>query len=92
MQNVMQRRVELLVRIDAQRVEMAQSCRRLKAPLSFADQGLAILRYLRSHPVLVAGVVALVVAKRNSMDGLMSGAWGLWKGYRYVAMLATKLL
>lgn len=88
---VMQRRSELLARIAAQREQIAEVGARWKAPLALADQGLAVVRFLRSHPVLVAGVVALLVIRRRGVVGLLKGGWRVWKGYRYLAALSEKL-
>ncbi|HEU0282750.1 MAG TPA: YqjK-like family protein, partial [Gallionella sp.] len=59
MLEVMQRRGELLARIASQREQVAEIGARWQAPLTLADQGLAAMRFLRSNPVLVAGVAAL---------------------------------
>lgn len=88
---VMQRRSELLARIAAQREQMTEAGARWQAPLELADQGLAVVRFLRSHPVLVAGVVALFVIRRRGMAGLVKGGWRMWKGYRYLTALSKKL-
>ena len=88
---VMQRRGELLARIAAQREQMAEVGARWKAPLALADQGLAVVRFLRSHPVLVDGIVALFVIRRCGVVGLLKSGWRVWKGYRYLAALSEKL-
>ncbi len=88
---VMQRRGELLARIAAQREQVAEIGVRWQAPLALADQGLAVVRFLRSHPVLVAGVVALFVIRRRGVVGLVKGGWRVWKGYRFLAVFAEKL-
>lgn len=90
MSAVMQRRGELLARIAAQREQVAGVGARWKAPLALADQGLAVVRFLRSHPVLVAGVAALIVIRRRSVVGLLRGGWRVWKGYRFLATLSEK--
>lgn len=88
---VMQRRGELLARIAAQRGELAEYAARWQAPLALADQGLAAVRYLRAHPVLVAAAVAVVVLRRRGVMGLVRGGWRMWQGYRYVTMLSARL-
>lgn len=88
---VMQRRGELLARIAAQREQVAGIGARWQAPLALADQGLAVVRFLRSHPVLVAGVVELFVIRRRGVAGLVKGGWRVWKGYRFLTVLAEKL-
>lgn len=88
---VMQRRGELLSRIAAQREQAAALGARWQAPLAVADQGLAVLRFLRSNPVLVAGVAALVVIRRRGVTGLVRVVWRAWKGYRYFTRLSKYL-
>lgn len=88
---VMQRRGELLAKIAAQRGQVAQIGARWQAPLALADQGLAVVRFLRSHPALVAGVVALFVIRRRGVVGLVKGGWRVWKGYRFLTTLSEKL-
>jgi len=91
MLEVMQRRGELLSRIATQREQIAGMGARWQAPLAVADQGLAAMRFLRSNPVLVAGVAALLVVRRRGLIGLMRGVWRVWKGYRYFTGLSKKL-
>jgi hypothetical protein len=91
MSAVMRRRGELLARIEAQREQVAGIGARWQAPLALVDQGLAAVRFLRSHPVLVAGMVALIVVRRRGVVGLVKGGWRVWKGYRFFAALSEKL-
>lgn len=88
---VMQRRGELLAKIAAQRGQVAQIGARWQAPLALADQGLAVVRFLCSHPALVAGVVALFVIRRRGVVGLVKGGWRVWKGYRFLTALSERL-
>lgn len=91
MLEVMQRRGELLARIAAQRGQVAEIGMRWRNPLALADEGLAAACFLRSNPVLVAGVAALLVIRRRGMVGLMKGVWRVWKGYRYLTAFSAKL-
>ena len=91
MLEVMQRRGELLAKIASQREQMAEIGKRWQTPLALADQGLAVMRFLRSNPALAAGVAALFVARRRGLAGLVRGAWRVWKGYRYLAAFSAKL-
>lgn len=90
--NVMQRRRELLARIAAQREQVAELGARLQAPLALADRGLAVARFLRSNPLLVAGIVGgLVAFRRRGILGSVQGVWRLWKKYRYLGAIAAGL-
>lgn len=91
MLKLMQRRGELLARITAQREQLAETGIRWQAPLAVADQGLAIVRFLRSHPLLVAAAVALLVIRRRGVIGLVKGGWRVWKGYRFLTALWERL-
>lgn len=91
MLEVMQRRGELLARIAAQREQVAEIGTRWQTPLALADQGLAAVRFLRSNPVLVAGVAALLVIRRRGVVGLVKGVWRAWRGYRYFTAVSEKL-
>ena len=91
MLEVMQKRGELLARIASQREQVAEMGARWQTPLALADQGLAAMRFLRSNPVLVAGVAALFVIRRRGVAGLVRGVWRMWKGYRYFTALSAKL-
>lgn len=88
---IMQRRGELLARIAAQREQVAEAGARWRAPLALADQGLAVARFLRARPVLVATLAALLVIRRRGVMGLIGGGWKVWKGYRYLAAFSAKL-
>lgn len=86
-----QRRGELLARIDAQRGQLAEIAACWESPLALADKGVSILRFLRGHPLLVAGGIAFVVLRRRGVAGLFGRAWQLWQGYRHFADLRKKL-
>jgi len=85
-----QRRGELLARIAVQREEMTEIEAEWNAPLALADQGVAAVRFLRHHPLLVAGAIAFVMIRRHSVAALMWGVWGVWKGYRDLASIPEK--
>ncbi|MBI3221696.1 MAG: YqjK-like family protein [Nitrosomonadales bacterium] len=91
MSAVMQRRGELLARIAAQRGQVAQLGSRWEKPLALADQGLAVARYLRDRPVLMAGMVALLVMRRRGIAGLLRGGLRGWQAYRYFTAASAAL-
>ena len=90
MREAMQRRGELLARIAAQREQAAQIGTRWRTPLALADQGLAIVRFLRSRPVQAAVVVALFIIRKRGGMGLARYGVLAWKGYRYFAAFSGK--
>jgi hypothetical protein len=92
MAELMQSRGELLARIASQREQMIEIGTGLQGPLALADEGLDAVRFLRRHPLLVAGAVLLLVIRRRGVAGLVGGVWGVWKGYRYFTSLTAKTL
>lgn len=88
---VMQRRGELKARIATQREQLAEAGMYWQKPLALADQGLAVARYLRARPVLVAGGVALLIIRRRGLMGLVRSGWLVWRGYRYFTAVSGKL-
>ncbi|OGT00412.1 MAG: hypothetical protein A3F73_04220 [Gallionellales bacterium RIFCSPLOWO2_12_FULL_59_22] len=91
MLEVMRRRGELLARISSQREQLSEIGTCWKRPLALADQGLAVVNFLSSRPVLVAGVAALFIIRRRGVMGLARNGLLMWKGYRYFAALSAKL-
>ncbi len=89
-----QRRIALLARIDAQRGELAEFATSWKGPLALADRGMSIVSFLRAHPLLVAGVSAVVVVRnRRRLARLASAALMIRKmlrNYRYIIGLLQK--
>jgi len=59
-----ERRERLVAQAAAQRTVLSQNIEAWRVPLVLADQGLAALRYVKSHPVLTMGGVALFVVLR----------------------------
>lgn len=91
MLEVMQRRGELLARIAAQREDVAKIGARLKTPLKVADGVLVVAHFLRSHPLIPAGVAGLFVVRSQGVIGLAKAGWKIWKGYRFISSISEKL-
>ena len=68
-----QRRERLVTRAAEQRVALAQNIEPYRLPLALADRGLYALRYIRSHPEWLVGVVVLLVALRPGRVGKWLG-------------------
>lgn len=90
LREIMRKRGELVARIAAQREQVTLASVRWKAPLAVADQGLAAVRYVRSHPLILAGVVALLAIRRNSVIGVAGTALRLWNLYNSTRNYAAK--
>jgi hypothetical protein len=93
---LMQNRNKLLAIIAAQREQMTEIEAEWRAPLALADRGVAVVRFLRCHPLLASGVMAIILFRRRSMTGmtgLMWGVWRTWKRYRdFTSILAKSSL
>ena len=92
MLKVQRRRIKLQADIAAQRLQLAKIGEQWQTPVGFVDQGLSMLRLLRSHPLLLAAVTGLVVIRRQGAFGLIKAGWRLWKGYRLWLKLSGKLI
>lgn len=86
----MQRRGELCARIASQREQFGQVSARFEKPLSVLDQGIAGVRYLRHHPMLLAGVVAVLAVRRGGVIGLVKQGFKLWGTYRSLRSVSEK--
>ena len=89
---VMQRREVLLARISGQREQIAVLSAKWQAPLKFAGQSVSVLRFLRSHPLAVAGAAGLLLMKRRGLIGFVQGSLRIWKAYRNLRDFSKKLM
>ncbi len=76
MAEIMRQRERLLVRCEAQRVEISALVSRWEKPLALADRAIAAVGYLREHPVVLGSLVALLAV-------IQRRGWWLWarRGY-----------
>ena len=80
-----QRRVQLVERSEAQRVELAIHYQRLKGPLVLTENGLRLARSLARSPLAVTGLaLALMKTPWRKLAPLPRMAWRGWKIYRFV--------
>lgn len=86
-----QRRGELIARIDVQRGQLAELGESWKNKFALADRGVSVARFLRAHPLLLAGASTLLVVRRRGITGLLRGSLMLWKGYRLFLSLRQRL-
>lgn len=77
---LVERRERLVAQSAAQRMALAQNIEPWRAPLARVDQGLAVLRYVKSHPAWIIGSVALLAALRPGNVGKWLGrGWVTWQ-------------
>lgn len=75
-----ERRERLVAQAAAQRMALAQNIEPWRNPLARADQGLAALRYIKSHPAWIVGGVALLAALRPGRAGKwLRRGWVTWQ-------------
>lgn len=75
-----ERRERLVAQAAAQRMTLAQNIEPWRQPLARADQGLAALRYIRSHPAwIVGGVVLLAVLRPGRIGKWLGRGWVTWQ-------------
>lgn len=75
-----QRRERLVARCEEDRRALAGQVECLRAPLGWADRGVAALRYARRHPALLLAVgVALAVWRPRSAGRWLGRAWVAWQ-------------
>lgn len=70
------RREQLIAQAATQRMALAQSIEPWRAPLALADQGLAVVRLIKSRPAWLVGAALLLAVVRPA--GLRSGRMGKW--------------
>lgn len=86
-------RQRLLEQIESQRGEMAAIAQRWEKPLALADAGVEMLRFLRAHPIWVAGGLAvLLAARRKGVFDLLRKWWRLPGGYSPPFAFALELV
>jgi YqjK-like protein len=75
-----ERRERLVAQAAAQRVALAQNIEPWRIPLTLADRGMTTLRYVKSHPEWIVGVVVLLAALRPGRVGKWLGrGWVTWQ-------------
>lgn len=84
----LERRERLVAQAAAQRIRLAQNIEPWRQPLARADQGLAALRYIKSHPAWIVGGVALLAALRPGrvraagVGKWLTRGWATWQMVR----------
>lgn len=77
------RRERLLAQADLQRAQIAAAFRHWERPAAVADRGIAVVRTLKAHPLLLAAVVgvAAVLGRRSVLRLAGRGliAWQTWQ-------------
>lgn len=88
--DIMRERRRLLMRCDAQRLELAVTLDELQVPLRFIDRAVDGINYLRGHPLIVGVALAImvVIRPRGGLRWLRRGFF-LWRTYRAFSSSVT---
>jgi hypothetical protein len=89
---LLQRRQKLLEKIAEQRVLLAVLGEQWRPTLLYAHRARAAFGFVRGHAVLVGGVAALFLVRRNGLSLLLRSGWRAWKIYRYFKGVSARLL
>jgi hypothetical protein len=90
--DLMVRRQKLLAKIADQRVEIVALAEQLQPVLLYADRARALLGFVRGHAILIGGVAALFLLRRNGLSVMLRSGWRIWKIYGYVKGVSARFL
>lgn len=72
------RRRLLLEKINTQRMEVSEISLQLQKPLALVDAGVKAVHFIRSHPTLLTGGAAFLLAlRRGNLRHMMQEGWRL---------------
>jgi hypothetical protein len=78
LESVAIRRLEILEKIAAQRLELVALSQDFQRPLGVVDTGLKGINFIRNHPTLLAGLAGGFLAlRRTGIIGWMHKGWSL---------------
>lgn len=90
---IARRKERLAARAQAERIAITADLHALRRPIGVADRALGVAHFLRSHPVLVAAMVAAIfVARGRGLAGLAGRAFSMWRLWRTISTLVGPLL
>ncbi len=86
------RKERLIARAGVQRAAIAGTFRRWQKPIDVADRALAVVRFFREHPLLLATVVAAAAAlRRRNLAGWIGRGYAAWRAFRAFSAWSSKL-
>jgi hypothetical protein len=75
-----ERRHQLVAQAAAQRTALARDLAPWRSRLALVDQGIAAVRYVRGHPVLMGGIALLLAALRpGRVTKWLRRGWLAWQ-------------
>jgi len=90
--DLMVRRQKLLAKIANQREQLSALGEQWQPALLYADRARAVFGFVRGHAVMVGGVAALYLVRRNGLSLLLRSGWRAWKIYRHFKSVSARLL
>jgi hypothetical protein len=73
----------LITRIEQQRGTLSGEWHTWEKPAALVDRGIAVVRFFKSHPLLITAGLALVVALRlHKFKGWLGRGLMLWRFWR----------
>ena len=85
------RKERLIARTAAQRTAIADAYRRWQKPASMVDRGVAVARFVKAHPLLLAiGVAAAAALGRRNLLQWAGRAWVAWRTWRALGAWARR--
>lgn len=85
------RKEQLIARAERQRRVISVSCLQLRKPLGMADRGVAVVRCLKAHPLLLAaGILAAAAVGRRSLLGWFGRGLFVWRALRSAQLWLRK--
>ena len=85
------RKAQLIERARRQREDLAVAAVVLETPAGILDRGLIAVRYVKSHPLLVVGAAAVLVAMRaGSIVKLGTRGFMMWRMWRSARGIASR--
>jgi hypothetical protein len=89
--DLMARRQKLLAKIANQRIQLAELGEQWQPALLYADRARGVLGFVYRHAIMVGGVAALFLIRRNGLSLLLRSGWRAWKFYRYFKGVSSKV-
>lgn len=85
------RKERLIARAEQQRAIIAQAYHRWQKPASLVDRGIAVVGFLRLHPLLLGvGLAAMIALRRRNLLSWAGRGWMMWRAWRSVNAWARK--
>ncbi len=77
------RKERLIARAEQQRSGIADACMKWRKPLDLVDRGIAIVAYMKVHPLVLALAVAGVAAVgRRNLPRWIGRGFFVWRAWR----------